>query len=164
MSSKEFDEVVEPAPKKEELTVKDPETVDKEEIPKSEWNSYFENLNEDYAKEVKKVGMKNQYYIPIMNGDGTVKETAFERKRLSVKELRQVAAKQKEYGERPKEQNTLFEAELLASLYLEYAQMLLVNTVTQKPITKDEFETQDWGKIRAIVDDCLLKSLVGSTG
>ena len=156
-SSKEFDQVVEPAPKEEveklqpkdkeqSLTVKDPEVIDKEksEEPESEWQPYFERLNENYARTVKEVGMKNQYTIPIVHEDGTVKNVLFERKRLSVKELRQIAAMQKEYGDRPKNKNSLFEAEELASLYLEYAQMLLVNATIRKPITKDEFETQDW--------------------
>ena len=167
--SKPFDEVIEPAPKKEKEkleTVKDPEVIDKEkyEEPESEWKPYFNRLNENYAKTVKEIGMKNQYSIPIINGDGTTKNTLFERKRLSVKELRMIAAKQKEYGDKPKDVNSLFEAEQLASLYLEYAQMLLVNASNRKPISREEFETQDWGHIRAIIDDCLLKSLVGSTG
>jgi len=172
--SKEFDEVIEPAPKKEKekeklesITVKDPEVIDKEEQeegPESEWKPYFNRLNENYAKTIKEIGMKNQYSVPIINGDGTTKNTLFERRRLSVKELRMIAAKQKEYGDKPKDPNSLFEAEQLASLYLEYAQMLLVNASSRKPITREEFETQDWGHIRAIIDDCLLKSLVGSTG
>ena len=169
--SKEFDEVIEPAPKKEKEkekleTIKDPEVIDKEENekPESEWKPYFNRLNENYAKTIKEIGMKNQYSVPIINGDGTTKNTLFERRRLSVKELRMIAAKQKEYGDKPKDPNSLFEAEQLASLYLEYAQMLLVNASSRKPITREEFETQDWGHIRAIIDDCLLKSLVGSTG
>jgi hypothetical protein len=58
----------------------------------------------------------------------------------------------------------LFEAEELASLYLEFAQMLLINTTTNEPITKDEFEQQEWGTIRSIIDNCILKSLVGTSG
>jgi hypothetical protein len=169
---KEFDEVFKPKEKKtqqletfeDETKTKKEDVKQEETMEESEWKPYFERLNENYARTVKEIGMKNQYSIPIVNGDGNTKNTFFERKRLSVKELRQIAAKQKEYADRPKNPNSLFEAEELASLYLEYAQMLLVNASTRKPITKEEFETQDWGNIRAIVDDCLLKSLVGTTG
>ena len=160
----EFDEVFTTStPKKENKleTFKEPE-LKKEEEPKkepTEWEQYFANLNEGYGKKVREIGQKNIYTLPI-NG----KDTQFSRRRLSVKELRWLAAKQKEYDQKPKENLSLFEAEELASLYLEFAQMLLINTTTDEPITKDEFESQEWGLIRPIIDNCILKSLVGTSG
>ena len=150
---------VEEEPKEETKLEKE-----KEKKPMGERDIYFQNLNEDYAKTVRQIGQKNIYALPIVNGDGTKKDVLFSRKRLSVKELRWLAAKQKEYDEKPKENLSLFEAEDLASLYLEFAQMLLINNSTMEPITRDEFEQQDWGTVRSVVDNCILKSLVGSSG
>jgi len=170
MSKKEFDEVfTNPNKKKpQELeSVIEPEKVEaptEEPKKETEWEKYFKDLNEKYGEKVREVGQKAEYILPIMNGDGNIKKVTFSRKRPSVKELRLIAAKQKEYDEKPKKEVSLFEAEELASLYLEFAQMLLINSSTGKPITKDEFESQDWGFIRSVVDNCLLKSLVGSTG
>jgi len=167
--SKEFDEVYKPAPKEEIKkleSVKDPEIIDKEELeePESEWQPYINILNEKHAKDVIKVGMKNQYSIPIINSEGESKDVLFERKRLSVKELRQVAAMQKQYSQKPKNADSLYEAEQVASLYYDWAQMMLINASTRKAITQTEFEQQDWGFIKSIVDDCLIKSLHGSSG
>jgi len=172
--SKEFDEVIKPAPREEVeklQSVKDPnveENKDEEDEglteEEKEWKPYFEHINKGYANTVRQVGMRNQYSIPIVNGDGTKKDTLFNRKRCSVKELRKIAALQKEYTAKPKDKNSLADAEALASLYLEYAEMLLINATTEKPISKEEFEQQDWGTIRAIIDDAILKSLQGSTG
>jgi len=167
--SKEFDEVLKPAPRKEIeklQSVKEPEVVDKEELeePESEWTPYINILNEKHAKDVIKVGMKNQYSIPIVNSEGEITNVLFERKRLSVKELRQVAAMQKQYTQKPKNADSLYEAEQVASLYFDWANMMLINVATRKAITQTEFEQQDWGFIKSIVDDCLIKSLHGSTG
>ena len=167
---KAFDEVFTNPKKKEQAleTFKDKEEPKKEKKTKdkepTEWEKYFQKLNESYAKTVREVGQKSEYSLPIVDGDGTTKNTLYSRKRLSVKELRWLAAKQKEYDTKPKENLSLFEAEELASLYLEFAQMLLINNTTGKPITKDEFEQQEWGKVRSVVDNCILKSLVGTTG
>jgi hypothetical protein len=155
---KEFDQVFTKKENKLETFKDEPKKVEEKKEP-TEWEKYFQNLNDQYGKTVREVGQKNIYTISV---DG--KDVQFTRKRLSVKELRWLAAKQKEYDEKPKDSLSLFEAEELASLYLEFAQMLLVNTTTNEPITKDEFETQEWGKIRSIVDNCILKSLVGTTG
>ncbi len=173
--SKEFDEVVKSIKKPEtkekkveEGTFKDiDKTEDKpaeEEKKESEWNKYFSDLNEKYAKTVRDVGATSTYKIPIVNGDGTVKDVLFSRKKPTVAELRLIAEKQKEYDEKPKKNLSLFEAQELASLYSEFASMLLINNNTGKPITRAEFEQQDWGFIRSVIDNCLLKSLVGSTG
>ncbi len=166
--AKEFDEVIVPAdkPKKEVKKEKKLETFDPpvEEKPKSEWQDFFDKENEKYAKIVKEKAEQNEYSLPIVNGDGTTKNTLFSRKRLSVAELRRLNSLQKEYNEKPVDDNSLFQAEALASLYLEYAQMLLVNNTTGEPMKKEEFETQDWGNIRALIDNCILKSLIGSTG
>ena len=174
--TQEFDKVLKPKTEEEKKTIqnkqegtfKDIDKPDKpagEEPKESEWNKYFSDLNEKYAKTVRDVGVTSIYKIPIIdNEDGTVKEVSFSRKKPTVAELRLIAQKQKEYDEKPKKNLSLFEAQELASLYSEFAEMLLINNNTGKPITRTEFEQQDWGFIRSVIDNCLLKSLVGSTG
>ena len=160
-----MDEVVKPVKKEQKLeTFKETKTEVKEEEKEeiSEWDKYIQPLQEKYGKKVREVGEKGHYMIPVIQEDKSTKEVSFSLKSLSVKDLRWLAAKQKEYDEKPKKNLSLFEAEELASMYLEYAEMLLVNSKTGEPITKDIFENQDWGFIRSVVDDCILKSLVGS--
>jgi hypothetical protein len=163
----DFDEAVKPVEKKLEPKVQkfEDEKVKeepKEERQKTEWEKYFEKQQESYGAKVRQAGEKGHYSINIIHDEGT-EQKIFTRKRLSVKELRWLAAKQKEYDSKPNKNLSLFEAEELASLYLEFAQLLLVDSKGES-ITKDEFESQLWSEMRAIVDDAILKSLIGSTG
>ena len=157
----DFDEAIKPVEKKPQTFVDEPskKVEEKEEKKKTEWELYFEKQQESYGAKVRKVGEIGHYSIPINDDENKI----FTLKRLSVKELKWLAAKQKEYDEKPNKNLSLFEAQELASLYLEFAQMLLVDSKGET-ITQDEFESQKWDFMRAIVDDALLKSLIGSTG
>jgi len=162
--SKEFDEVFKPADKKatqelikpaeeQQLQTFNPQT-------ESNFDSYLEGVNKQYLMDISRIGFKNDYDLEVND-----KKVNFRRRKLSVNELKLIEQKQKEYNEniKSKSDNTLFEAEGLAKLYLEYAQMFLINSKTNERITLDEFVNTPWEDTRTIIDACLWRTIRGTS-